>query len=232
MLILDTLAQFPAYLVGLLGSLAPPGGPSELGAPPADEVVAAEPDPNTLYIEEVVADGTGCDEESKYSVVIDSDKNSFMIIYNDMKLTNLPTDANHLKSKNCLVSVSLHIPGGFQVAMASVVSRGSATLAEKVTARATSRYWYAGDPVGGTDRVKLDGPYDDVFEYHRDVPFASLVWSPCGEPGVFALDNLLSLNATKNPKEESEVMLVDTDVGFSQLVHWKIQECGGPHAPR
>ncbi|MBZ5714874.1 DUF4360 domain-containing protein [Nannocystis pusilla] len=227
MLILDTLAKFPAYLVGLLGSLAPPGGPSGLDAPPAGEVVASEPepDPDTMYIEEVVAEGTGCDDEDKYSVVIDSDKNSFMIIYNDMKLTNLPTDENHLKSKNCLVSVRLHIPGGLQIAMASVVSRGSATLAEKVTARATSRYWYAGDPVGSRDGLRFTGPHDDVFDYHRDVPLHSLVWSPCGEPAVFALDNLLSLNATKNPEEESEIMLVDTDVGFSQLVRWKIQEC-------
>jgi hypothetical protein len=148
-----------------------------------------------------------------------------MIIYNDMKLENPNPAMDPLQSKNCTVSVRLHIPGGFQVAMASVVSRGSATLAEDVQGRAVSRYWFAGDPISGEDRVDLAGPYDDVFQYHRKIKLPSLVWSPCGEPAVFALENQLFLNATQNPEGAAEIMLADTDVGFSQIVRWKLREC-------
>ncbi|MDC0668080.1 DUF4360 domain-containing protein [Nannocystis radixulma] len=221
MLVFDTVAEFPAYLVGLLGSLAPPGGPSEPDAAAEREVVAAEFDDDELYLEEVVADGSGCDDESNYSIAISPDKNSFMIMYNAMELENPSPDGDRLQTKNCLVSVRLHIPSGFQVGMASLVSRGGAIVAEGVTAQVTSRYWLAGDPVGNTDRAELAGPYDGYFEYQRDVPLSSVVWSPCGGPAVVTLDNLLVLDATKNPEGASEIVLDYTDIGISQ------RECEG-----
>lgn len=225
MLIFNTLAEMPAYLVGLLVALVPSGDAVELAAPAAASAADDEHDPNTLYIERVKADGTGCVDKSKYSVSIDSDRNSFMVMYNDMKLENPNEQGDTLQSRNCLVSVRLHIPGGLQIALARVISRGNATLAEGVTARATSRYWFAGESVGGEDSARMTGPYEDAFKYHGEVPLESLVWSPCGEPAIFAIDNQVTLNATNNPAGPSEITMIDSEGEFSQVVYWKIQEC-------
>ncbi len=208
----DMLASFSAALV-----TAPPDR-----APPLDPQAA---DPNELYIEDIVTNGKGCPASDPDTVetVISADKKSFVIIYKDMELVNPP--GPYVKNLSCQAAVKLHVPGGYQVALATVNTRGYLYLDDKIRARETSGYFFAGVPIGAYPHSHIVGPYDDFYEFSDNVPFESLVWSACGSTAIFGINTTLNLNATKNPKGQAIFSNNTTDGVFRTILHWQFRRC-------
>lgn len=185
----------------------------------------AEPNPNELYIQEIKTNGKGCPKEDPDSVevVISDDKKSFIIIYRDMELHNPP--GPKIKNLSCQAAVKLHVPGGYQVALATVSTRGYLYLDEKIKARQTSGYFFAGVPLGAYPHISVVGPYDDFYEFSDAIPFESLVWSACGTSALFGINTTLNLNANNNPNGEAVFSTNTTDGVFRTILHWQMKSC-------
>jgi hypothetical protein len=179
--------------------------------------------PNDVYIEDIVAQGVGCPIPDSAVAQISSDKKSFILIFKDMLLTNPPGPV--VKTTNCVASVKLHIPSGWQVSVATINTRGYAFLEKGVKARQTSNYFFAGQAVGFSANTDLKGYYDDFYVFSDQVPFQSLVWSPCGTSAIFAINTSLLLNAISKPKGIGIFNNTSIDGQFRKVFHWQWQKC-------
>lgn len=221
-LISGAITTVQASLAGRVTSLAPAPGdaPPELADPPAPQTA---PDPNDVYIEDIEAIGAGCPNDSSYEYLISDDKTSFIIMFKDMLLENPPGPA--VKTTNCQAAVKLHVPGGWQVSLATVNTRGYAYLEHKLRARQTSAYIFAGVPLGAKVHTELKGPFDDYYDYTDVIPLESVVWSPCGESAIFGINTTLNLNAAANKKGQGIFNTTDVDGQFRKIVHWQWKKC-------
>lgn len=220
MLIMHSFFKCQAALLGLLASLAAPDPVAD--EPPEHPGDEAEVESETLgarapkgfSVEKISYNGSGCPNEGDVTV----DKKSFRAVYHKMILKNPPGPP--LKSKDCIVSISLRIPPGWQFAPAKMGLRGRADLDKGVSARQTSAYFFAGDPVSSAHKTELRGKYDDEYVHVETVPEHELVWSPCGEPAIFAFDSYLQLNATKNLDGKAEVRVM-----AHKIAAWRWRKC-------
>jgi hypothetical protein len=182
-------------------------------------------DPDELYIEEIKTNGRGCpaDDPGSVETVISDDKKSFVILYRDMALEFPP--GPKVKNMSCNAAVKLHIPNGYQVALATVNTRGYLYLEKGITARETSIYYFAGNPLGSYPHTTIKGPHDDFFTFSDNIPFESLVWSDCGTSAIFGINTNMNLNANANPDGLAIFTTDVTDAVFRTLVHWQIRAC-------
>ncbi|MBZ5714875.1 DUF4360 domain-containing protein [Nannocystis pusilla] len=222
MLSIHTFLKAQAALLGLLASLGAPDRegdePFDAGDSGAEPELESEPleakPPKGFAIESVTVGGSGCPNDSDVTV----EKKRFRAVYHTMVLKNPQGPA--LQSTHCVVSLSLRIPEGWQFAPAEVGIRTSADLADRITARVTSKYFFAGDPLSVTLKREFRGKYDDEEVHFEKIPEDSLVWSPCGEPTIFAFNASLQLNATKNEDGNGEVR-----VKAQRISRWRWRKC-------
>jgi hypothetical protein len=194
------------------------------------ELISAQPEPeranpDQVYIEGITTNGMGCPkgDSGTVSTVISEDKKSFILSYRDMQLEN--PSGPEVKHLACQAVVELHVPNGFQVAIASVNARGYLYLDEDIQARQTSSYFFAGVPLGLHPNSTTVGPYDDFYDFNDTIPFSSLVWSKCGTSVLMGINSALDLNAKENPDGQAIFSTDVTDGRFQTVLHWKIKSC-------
>jgi hypothetical protein len=221
MLILSTFTELQTALLGLFASFAAPAGEEPLALSAAPEVTASELE--GVYIERVDAFGTGCDEESVRAVIA-PDKKSFTLTYRDMTLDRQNEDDPELQSKNCLATVTLHIPAGLKAAVSTVNLRGNAILDEDIVLKLRSMYFFAGDPSSTGAEHRIVGPYDDRFSFPDEHPFGP--FSECGEQSVlYGIDSSMHLDASDNDEGAALINLSVTDVGLEATCYLEYQNC-------
>lgn len=192
---------------------------SALEPPP----VRPSPTPSDVYIESISTGGPGCPDPGSVATVISADRTSFLVIFDDMKLENPPGPA--IKNINCVAGVKLHIPNGWQFSIATIDTRGYAYLSPGIRGRQTSQYFFAGNPLSTQYHSTLHGLYDGQYTFTDDIPFHSVVWSPCGGSAVFAINTSLNLNAVQNPNGLAYFNTETIDGKFRKIVHWEWQHC-------
>lgn len=221
MSILSAFTNLQATLLGLITAVAAPAGegPGDLdGAPDAEA-----PSPEDLYIESISTGGSGCPDPSTVTAIIADDAKSFLLLFDDMYLEYPP--GSTIQNKTCSAGIQLHIPGGWQVALATVNTRGYAYLDQGIRARQTSKYFFAGRPLAYAPHTELRGPFDDLYDFTDQIPFESIVWSPCGGSAIFTVQSILNLNARKNPHGQAIFSNDTIDGMFQQVLHWQWQKC-------
>ena len=181
-------------------------------------------DPDDLYIESISTGGTGCPDPYTVTPIIASDRKSFLLIFDDMHLAYSQGYAT-VQNITCSAGIKLHVPSGYQVALATVNTRGYAYLDKGIRARHTSKYFFAGDPIAFSPHATLKGPFDDLYDFTDYVPFESLVWSPCGGSAIFGIQSILNLNAIFNPHGQALFSNDTVDGKFQQLYHLKYKKC-------
>lgn len=223
MLFIGTVTRAQAYLVGGLALLAgPSGGPSERVS--SSDIVAEDPPgPDEVYIEGITAGGPGCPDPGTVEYAISADKKSFVVIFDEMQLANPPGPS--AKHTSCATGIQLHVPGGWQVTLATVNTRGYAFLDEGIVARQTSKYFFAGLPIGTSYHTELQGPYEGEYDFTDMVMAESTVWSPCGTSAIFGITTILSLNAKANPDGEAIFNTDTVDGKFEKVLHWQWRKC-------
>src|SRR5690606_9572160 len=183
--------KFQASLLGALAWLAAPGGeePGDLVDTP--DVQANEPSLDDVYIEGTPQTiGAGCPAGSVI-VEVAPDKKSFLVGFSQMNLENPSPEGKLVQFKNCLASIKLHIPNGMQVSAQTVNTRGYAFLDQGITARQTSKYTFAGQPIPMKGRADLVGAYDSDYDFSDAPTIVSKVWTKCGASAVFGIDTQL-----------------------------------------
>lgn len=202
---------------------ATPSEPIATGEEPLLSFSSQDFDPDDVYIERITTGGPGCRDNDDVSAEIAEDRKSFLLIFDKMVLENPPGPT--IKNINCVAGVKLHVPSGLQVSMSTVTTRGYAYLPVGVRARQTSSYFFAGMPIGTSYHSQLRGFYDDNYQFTDHVPFASVVWSRCGESAIFAVNTQLNLNAVANAHSSAYFNAETVDGRFEKIFHLQWREC-------
>ena len=182
---------------------------------------ASLPAPSEVYIENIATGGVGCPDSSTVGTQISSDRKSFLVIFDEMQLTNPPGPA--VQNINCTAGVALHIPPGWQFSVATVNTRGYAFLSPGQTGRQTSKYFFAGSPIGVAYHSTLKGLFDDDYVFTDSVGIQS--WSQCGGSQIFAIDTSLNLNVVGNPQGNAVFNTATVDGSLKKQFHWQWQPC-------
>lgn len=220
MLILGTIHTLQVAVLGLLTSASAPGGPPEFARAPE----AAAIDRQDVYIEDIEASGPGCPTGTVSSVVA-SNRRSFLVSYQRMVLKNPSASGETLQHTNCASVVTLHVPSGFQVTVATVNARGYAYLPPGIRARQTFDYTFADVPTALTSNHDLAGDFDGHYVFTDRFPFGKSSWSSCGGSVRFTIDSQLQLDATANPTGHAYLNTIATDGRFNLRYHLRWREC-------
>lgn len=183
----------------------------------------AGPDPDSVYIEKITTGGNGCPGPASIATVLSDDRKTFLLMYGKMLLEHPP--GPNIKTRHCKAGVHLHVPGGWQVALEAVTTRGYVYLEQGIEARVTASYRLSGVPLGAEYEHALAGPHDDFYDFTDVPPPASKKWSKCGAPGIFALTTTLTLDASANPGGQGIFNATTSDGQFAGLLRWQWREC-------
>jgi len=181
------------------------------------------PTAEDVYIESITTGGGGCPNPGDVTTEISGDRKSFLMSFDKMNLDYPPPPK--VKNLNCVAGIKLHVPQGFQVSLATVTTRGYAYLPHGGKARETSSYFFAGNPLSLNPHSELKGPYDDRYEFIDKVPFASLIWSRCGESSIFAVNTSINLNMIGAPNGTGYMNAETVDGGYEKLFHVRWKTC-------
>ena len=182
--------------------------------------------PDDVYIVSINGNGPGCPAAipgSLTSDILEPDRQTFVVYLNDMQLQH-PPGATYLR-RNCVVGITLHVPQGWQFSLATINTRGFAKLPVGAWARQTSSYFFAGVPLGGAARSRLNGVYDNIYEFTDYVGIESLVWSPCGKNAIFNINTAIELDTSNNATANAFMSNDTIDGTFQKVVGWQWRQC-------
>lgn len=137
-----------------------------------------------FYIKSVVFLGSGCtaaDSALDLSPAGDPKPEQFTLFFANYIVTQGKGTGPADWRKNCNINVNLHVPHGWRFSIAQVHYQGHAYLPKYVSGTQTSTYQF----VFFSNRVRLSSTFwgpllDKDYEFTDNLPFTSLVWSPCG----------------------------------------------------
>jgi hypothetical protein len=129
-------------------------------------------------IESVEYVGTGCPAGST-TTGLSPDKQVATSIFSSFVASAGPGTPPGDASKNCLMTLQINVPEGWQYSLESVHHRGFAGLERNVTASRQSLYIISGNPAQVTPPAQFQGETTDDYT-HEDVGPDNGVWSPCG----------------------------------------------------
>jgi hypothetical protein len=150
----------PASATGFLGSPVPP---------PNDKIV----------VDVVTINGTGC-RPGTARTAVSADNTAFTVSYSEYIAQIGPGIPSTESRKNCLLSVRVRVPSGFTFAIASLDTRGFASLGAGAKATATNSFWFQGNSATLPVAHDLMGPLDNDWQTTDSTPITALVWHPCG----------------------------------------------------
>ena len=165
-----------------------------------------------IFIESIDYNGNGCPAGS-VAEYISRDGQSFSILYDSFYVdTDMKRGGFGLASRTCNLRILINIPEGWSYGLASMHTRGYASLDRGTVSKQSSNYKFvngSGSPVnlGGWQKV---GPFDNDFIATRPVPVNSINWSPCGNKDR-ALEIKTVISITKGFKHPGAQGLVTVD---------------------
>jgi hypothetical protein len=209
-----------------LAALATTAALVALATPPAiaGAAEASVPPPDSLSIEVVTANGSGC-PNSDATVAVDPDNAGFTLRHDSFFAHNglgaEPTDFR----KNCLVNLLVNATPGFSYAISRAERGGFVHLPDGGTALSRTAYFFQGSPQTLAQEHPFAGPQNNFWRAVDEFGPEDLVFSPC------AAQRLLNINTevrarTPDPADTVAFMLLGrtrTAVSHYRLA-WRL--CG------
>ena len=182
------------------------------------------PPPNSIVIDVVAANGSGCPDGTAV-VAVSPDRTAFTVSYSEylaqVGVGTKPTDFR----KNCQLGLDVHIPQGFTYAIAEADYRGFAHLAPGAIGSETASYYFQGNPLTTRAAHVFAGGPDTDWQTKDTVAVTALVFEPCGEERNLNVNTELRVNAGRsNPRRTTSFLTMDsTDGSISTVYHvaWK-----------
>jgi len=132
-----------------------------------------------ITIKKIQYNGTGC-PLGTVAKNVSEDKTAFTLTFSEFVAEAGPGISLASGRKNCIATLVLSVPGGWQFSIADFYYRGFMALDQGITAEHSSDYSFEGQGTTGRFASTEAGPYESDFVYHDQVGLGSIVWSPCG----------------------------------------------------
>lgn len=147
------------------------------------------PVPNeVITIKKIQYNGTGC-PLGTVAQNISEDKTAFTLTFSEFVAESGPNISLASGRKNCVATLVLDVPAGWQYSVGSFYYRGFIGIDKGVTAEHSADYFFEGQGATGRFSATKNGPFQDEYIYKDKVGLASAVWSPCG------VERALNINA-------------------------------------
>jgi hypothetical protein len=207
-------------LIGLL-----PGIFALLASDRANAQAAALPDPDQVYIAGLAYNGTGCPSGTAGAHVA-PDGTSFTMAFTKLVASAGPGLPLSSGRKNCAISLQLHIPGGFSVAIQSVEYVGKVQLDAGVTASQVTTNWFQGSLLQEQTSMAFAGPLAaEPYDRMDTVPMQNLVFSPCGGVRTSNINVEARVNNAANPSGKGSLSVDAASGTVETIFHISFQPC-------
>lgn len=166
--------------------------------------------------------GNGCPAGTA-SASISNDGRAVSILFDQYVVeAGRPTN-RRLDRKSCNVSVPVHVPNGYSVAVFKVDYRGFNALPRGASSQFNVEYFFAGSR-GPRYTRDFRGPLEDEYMITNNLVASSLVWSACGEQVILRANS--SMRATTNARNDQTLATVDSaDVQAGLVYHLQFRRC-------
>lgn len=170
--------------------------------------------PEGAYLRSVVASGSGCPASSPgLGMVLDKDE--LVMTLPSMVVEWGPKLAKALSRLNCVITVDVAVPQGWQYSLMSWENSGFVKLDEGLRAEVGLQYFFE---AGAGQRLSqtFQGPLERDFHIHDFISIAAQSWSSCIAPKKLNLNTLVRIQPSVAPPEPEAR-------GFLELgSHWDL----------
>ena len=175
--------------------------------------------PDGVEFRSVSYNGRGCPRGTVIKS-ISPDSKAFTLAFSEYVAEVGRGIARSESYKNCVVTVDLDFPGGWQWAVTKFDYRGFAALDDDVKGTQKTRYWFQGYDHGSAQST-LTGPYDD--DYHFTDYVSTITWSPCGATRALNINSDIRLNNRDNRRGTGFMTLdsLDGSVAWEFGIQWR-----------
>ncbi|MBI3295480.1 MAG: DUF4360 domain-containing protein [Deltaproteobacteria bacterium] len=183
--------------------------------------LAQAPDPNTVYIDSVVALGSGCPRGST-AHSLSPDAHAFTLIFDQYIAVAEPGLAADERSKNCTIAIDLRFPSGWSYSIFGVDFRGFANLEDEMTGTLSATYRVGNHGTRASLDAKFYGPMNQNYLAQDRLDLNGVSWSPCGTTQALNIDTQIKVNGVA-----SGMLTVDSIDGQVEHVYgiqWR--RCG------
>lgn len=195
---------------------------------------ADTPSPTEITINNVRTGGTGCPRKS-VSTDISPDRTVVTLGFDEFQTYRGRGRRREDGDKNCRITLGLHYPGGYTMAVVQTTYHGFAQLDQGVTGTFESGYSFEDEggrnAVGGREAtvqssIQGGGSWSrgQVYTKTDTVPASKVVRSPCGQNVRLTIRTHLSLTGT-NDTAEGTLTGDDATISFTQQVNINWQKC-------
>jgi|tagenome__1003787_1003787.scaffolds.fasta_scaffold20732843_2 hypothetical protein len=209
----------------MLNILAAAGAALSLFSPLAAPWDTVPPPTDSIVIDVVTVNGSGC-RPGTAAVAVSPDNKAFTVTYSDYNAIVGPGYRLPDARKNCQINLQVHVPGGYTFGIAEADYRGYADLAKGATATQKANYYFQGSSQNGSVEHAIKGKTAKDWIFSDDVPVDAIVYRACGVERNLNINTELKVNAgTSDKKETSYIAMDSTDGAITTLYHFSWMKC-------
>lgn len=175
----------------------------------ASSLATAEVPEEPIALKSLRYIGTGCPLGTAYPTFA-SDSPAISFQFDSFLAESGPGISLGGGRKNCIITVNLVKPQGWQYSLNSIDARGYINIDPGLVAEYGLTYFFEGQPATGRLGAKVSGPFASDYNFTDSIGLASQVWSPCER------DRALNVNLTVRTSKESSATAPEAE-GFIAL---------------
>lgn len=185
-------------------------------------ILTAQAQANQLRLGDPAYGGTGCPAGTA-SATVSPDQQSLSILFDNYVTEAGFTTGRQVDRKSCNITVPVHVPQGYSVAVFQVDYRGFNALPNGARSRFNAEYFWAGSQGPRISRNFI-GPINQDFTLTNNLLASTLVWTPCGASVNLRVNTSLMTNT--NTAFEQALSSVDSaDISSGLIYHIQWRRC-------
>jgi hypothetical protein len=166
--------------------------------------------------------GTGCPAGSA-QVNVSPDDTAVSVLFDSYVAEAGRTNGRTIDRKSCNLTIPVHVPQGYSVAIFHVDYRGYNAVPSGGRSQFNAEYFWAGSR-GPTMTRTFMGPLNQNYILSNDLLASTLVWAPCGASVNLRINS--SMMAQTNSRMDQTMATVDSaDLSSGLIYHLQWRRC-------
>lgn len=188
----------------------------------ASVLVAMTATANQLTIGGVAYGGNGCPSGTA-SATVSPDGQAVSVLFDQFIAEAGGSTGKSLDRKSCNLTVPIHVPNGYSVAIFTVDYRGFNQVPSGGFNRFESEYFWAGAR-GPKITRQFNGPLSDSFTLTDNLLATTVVWAPCGQ-SVNLRVNAAMMAKTNRTFAQTLGMVDSADIASALVYRFQFRRC-------
>ncbi len=174
----------------------------------------------SLKIKDILYNGSGCPLGSVAENVSDQE-DAFTLTFSEFSAEVYQGSRPSQQTKNCMLTLVLDVPAGWQFSVADFYYRGYMDLDAWVDASHQTSYYFQGQGKQGSFKSLQQGRYNGFegpFNYHDKIGLETAVWSICNVQRALNINTRIGVTNTQKMSRPSAQGYIANDSIDGQIV--------------